>query len=359
MIVEKFPADFGTIEKMSKPPINPPIPVVPVTFVEEILSRFLAKVLSPTDGTSPNSRRHLSRSKVNEIVEDLKEAMEQGLSKHKISLAITEELSDCPFLQAVSDSPATPSQSTMNPGRISNMVLSQESTSEELKTWSSEETIPGSTTNKTASGTEELTVKTIHYIRITHIPIASDLVSDHLRVISLKIEPPEKLKKASIAQTEKCSENASSISEAQRNEDSHFSLGSTGQPVVSREELLLRFQSFSRTSFGKVLKPVLNLLKAFQPKVDLPAQLAAHHTENENPEAKLQWEGEEEIQSIKETIQTESSLSVGSSLAFSMDNEQLSENAGESSAALEAQRLGEWFYDDMRQAWAIGDFLCV
>ncbi|XP_059581516.1 uncharacterized protein LOC132249872 [Alligator mississippiensis] len=192
-IVEKFLADFGMIEKMPKPPINPPIPAVPVTFVEEILSRFLAEVLSSTDSTSPTSRRHLSRSKVNEIVEDLKEAMEQGLSKHKISLVaatneqhlpperedavnevllsisrnmiqksgsqqelydditgfdlffpqematiIIEELCDCDFLQAVSDSPATRSQSAMNPGRIANMVLSQVSVRpEELETLAS------------------------------------------------------------------------------------------------------------------------------------------------------------------------------------------------------------------------------
>ncbi|XP_059577430.1 fibrous sheath-interacting protein 2-like isoform X2 [Alligator mississippiensis] len=228
-IVEKSPADFGRIETMPKP-FNPPILVVPVTFVEEVLSRFLAKVLSSTDGTSPNCRRHLSRSKVTEIVEDLKEAMEQGLSKHQIRLVaatnerfpperddainevvlsvsrnmlqksgseqelydditgfdsffpqemvtvIIEELSQCPFLQAVSDSPATPSQSAMNPGRIADRVLSQVSISDELKTWSCEETIPGS-------------------------------------------------------------EDASSMSEAQRNDNSYSSRGSTGQPVVRPGEL--------------------------------------------------------------------------------------------------------------------------
>ncbi|KYO24392.1 hypothetical protein Y1Q_0002032 [Alligator mississippiensis] len=125
-------------------------------------------------------------------------------------------------------------------------------------------------------------------------------------------------------------------------------------------------QSFSRTSFRKVLKPVLNLLKVFQPKVDLPAQLAVCHAENEeeeemveeNPEAKQQQEGKEEIESSEETVQTESSLYVGSSLALSTDNEQLSENAGERSSVLEAQRSG--FYDDVRHAWAIEDsfYMC-
>ncbi|XP_019389505.1 PREDICTED: fibrous sheath-interacting protein 2-like [Crocodylus porosus] len=419
-IVEKFPVDFGMIEKIPTPTLNSPTPLLPVTFVEEIVSRFLSKVLSSTDDRSPKSRRHLSRSKVNEIVENLKQAMEQGLSRHKISLVaatneqhlppehedavnevvlsisrnmlqksgseqdlynditgfndffpqdmatvIIEELSDCPFLQALSDSPATPSQTAMDPGRIADMVLSHVSVSAELKTSGSEGAIPGSTTNKAATETEELPLKIVPYATITHIPIAPDSMSDHLQVISLKTEPVETLQKPSTTQTEKCSEDDSSRSEVQRSEDSHFSLGSTGQPVVRPGELLLWFQSFSKTSFQKALKPVLNLMKAFQPKVDLPAKLAAHDTENEegekmvdeNPER--QSEGEKDLQSIK-TIQTGSSLYVGSSFILSMDSEQLSEKVRESSSSLEAQREGEWFYDDVRQAWAIEDsfYMC-
>ena len=75
---------------------------------------------------------------------------------------------------------------------------------------------------------------------------------------------------------------------------------------------------------------MLNLLKAFQPRLDLPAKLAAHETDKEegeklveeNPEAQRQCKGEEDLQSIK-TIQTESSLYVGSSFVSSMDSEQL------------------------------------
>ncbi|XP_025051652.1 uncharacterized protein LOC112549050, partial [Alligator sinensis] len=216
-IVEKFPADFGTIEKMPKPPINPPILVIPVTFVEEILSRFLAKVLSSTDGTSPNSRRHLSRSKVNGIVEDFKEAMEQGLSKHKIEMVtvIIEELSDCPFLQAGGDNPATPSKSAMNPGRIADMVLSQVSVSEELKTWSSEETIP-SPENTSSISEAQRNDDSYFSLGSTGQPVIKTWSSEET------IPSPE---------------NTSSISEAQRNDDSYFSLGSTGQPVIRPGEL--------------------------------------------------------------------------------------------------------------------------
>ncbi|KYO20683.1 hypothetical protein Y1Q_0012568 [Alligator mississippiensis] len=90
-------------------------------------------------------------------------------------------------------------------------------------------------------------------------------------------------------------------------------------------------EDFSRTSSGKVLKPVLNILKAFQPKVDLLTQLATLYTENEEGgekveeklEAEQQWEEEEELQQIKETIQVECSLYLGSPLASSIDSEQL------------------------------------
>ncbi|KYO43983.1 hypothetical protein Y1Q_0017386 [Alligator mississippiensis] len=65
-----------------------------------------------------------------------------------------------------------------------------------------------------------------------------------------------------------------------------------GQQVVRPGEAL------SRTSFGKGLKPVLNIVQALQPKVDLLAQLAAHCTENEGEEkleAEQQWEEGEEL----------------------------------------------------------------
>ncbi|XP_025061713.1 fibrous sheath-interacting protein 2-like [Alligator sinensis] len=43
-ILEKLPIDLGMIKKITKPALNPHIPVVSMTFVEEILSRFLSKV---------------------------------------------------------------------------------------------------------------------------------------------------------------------------------------------------------------------------------------------------------------------------------------------------------------------------
>ncbi|XP_019400181.1 PREDICTED: uncharacterized protein LOC109316499 [Crocodylus porosus] len=114
---------------------------------------------------------------------------------------------------------------------------------------------------------------------------------------------------------------------------------------------------------GKVMKPKLNILKALQPKVGLLAQLAAHHTEKEEGEEKVedkpeegqQWEEEEELQQIEEIIPIESSLYLGSSLASSMDSEQLSEKVEEPSPALEAQRASEWSSADTCQAWDTED----
>ncbi|XP_019371010.1 PREDICTED: chromo domain-containing protein cec-1-like [Gavialis gangeticus] len=114
---------------------------------------------------------------------------------------------------------------------------------------------------------------------------------------------------------------------------------------------------------GKVMKPMLNILKALQPKVGLLAQLAAHHTEKEEREEKVedkleaeqQWEEEEELQQIEEIIQIKSSLYLRSPLASSMDSEQLSENVEEPSAALGAQRASECSSADTCQAWDTED----
>ncbi|XP_025056813.1 uncharacterized protein LOC112549863 [Alligator sinensis] len=66
------------------------------------------------------------------------------------------------------------------------------------------------------------------------------------------------------------------------------------------------------------------ILKAVQPKVDLPAQQAAHYTENKEREEKVEekleaeqhWQEEEELQQIEETIQVESSLVFGKPIGF-------------------------------------------
>ncbi|XP_059583218.1 fibrous sheath-interacting protein 2-like [Alligator mississippiensis] len=295
-IIERLPTDLGMIKKIPKPTLKPCIPVVPMATV------------------------------------------------------IIEELSDCPL----SDSPPTLSQAVMNPDRIADQV----SVSAEPKTGSSEEAVPGSTTNETPTETEELPVKRIPHITVKYVPISSDLVSEYLQVISIKAEPLEELQEAFISQTgdglrnlraslgEKCFEDESLRSEAQRKDDS---LGNIGQRVVRPGEAI------SRMSFRKLLKPVLSILKPLQPKAVLLEQLAAYCTENEERDEKVeekreveqQWE-EEELRQTEDT-----SLYWGSPLTSSMYSEQLSENVEERSPSLKAQRSG--IYADRCQTLDIED----
>uniref|UniRef100_A0A674IEB0 Fibrous sheath-interacting protein 2 C-terminal domain-containing protein n=1 Tax=Terrapene triunguis TaxID=2587831 RepID=A0A674IEB0_9SAUR len=71
--------------EMPKHPSASHIPVLPVMFVEEILSRFLSKILKSTHSRSPE-KRSLSKTEVNEVAGKLKQSMEKLMSKNKISL---------------------------------------------------------------------------------------------------------------------------------------------------------------------------------------------------------------------------------------------------------------------------------
>uniref|UniRef100_A0A8C4WIA7 Fibrous sheath-interacting protein 2 C-terminal domain-containing protein n=1 Tax=Gopherus evgoodei TaxID=1825980 RepID=A0A8C4WIA7_9SAUR len=74
-----------TNTEMPKHPSASHIPVLPVMFVEEILSRFLSKILKSTHSRSPE-KRSLSKTEVNEVTGKLKQSMENLMSKNKISL---------------------------------------------------------------------------------------------------------------------------------------------------------------------------------------------------------------------------------------------------------------------------------
>ncbi|XP_025051596.1 uncharacterized protein LOC112548989, partial [Alligator sinensis] len=66
---------------------------------------------------------------------------------------IIEELSDRPLLRVVSD---RLSQSTTHPDRLADKALSHDSISSESKSWRDEEAVPGTSADKTPTGTEEL-----------------------------------------------------------------------------------------------------------------------------------------------------------------------------------------------------------
>ncbi|XP_059574137.1 fibrous sheath-interacting protein 2-like [Alligator mississippiensis] len=250
-----------------------------------------------TAGRSSRHQRHLSRAEVSALAENLDQAVEEGLSRHQISLVpatgeepprcpeqegalipggrkyyliipqqsgseqdlynditgfdahlpqdvvtvIIEELSDGPLLRVVSN---RLSQSMTDPDRLAKQALSHESISAESKSWQDEEAVPGTSADKTPTGTEELAT-----------------------------------------------------------------------------------------------------LRALQPKVDLLTQLAAHYTEDEEGEERVeddlleseqQWEEEEELQLIEETTPVKSSPYLWSPLGSFMDTEPSSLAVGGLSASLEA-----------------------
>ncbi|KYO28145.1 hypothetical protein Y1Q_0010549 [Alligator mississippiensis] len=257
------------------------------------------------------------KAEVNSLAENLNQAMEKGLSRHQISLVlateeepplrpeqegalipggrkyylimpqqsgseqdlcndvtgfdaqlpqdvvtvIIEEISDRPLLRVVIN---RLSQSTTDPDRLANEALSHESISAEPKSWLNEEAVPGTSADKTPTGTEELA-----------------------------------------------------------------------------------------------------MLRALLPKVDLLAQLAAHYTEDEEGEERVeddlesqqQWEEEEELQQIEETTPVKSCPYLWSPLGSFMDTEPSSVAVEGLSASLEAQTSLEWMSADTWLAWDREDSL--
>ncbi|XP_059574720.1 fibrous sheath-interacting protein 2-like [Alligator mississippiensis] len=270
-----------------------------------------------TAGRSSQHQRHLSRAEVSTLAENLNQAVEEGLSRHQISLVpatgeepprcpeqegalipgdrkyyliipqqsgseqdlykdvtgfdahlpqdvvtvIIEEISNRPLLQVASD---RLSQSTTDPDRLADKALSHESISAESKSWRDEEAVPGTSADKTPTGTEELAT-----------------------------------------------------------------------------------------------------LRALLPKVDLLAQLAAHYTEDEEGEERVeddleseqQWKEEEELQQIKETTPVKSSVHLWSPLGSFTDTEPSSVAVGGLSGSLEAQTSLEWMSVDTWLAWDREDSL--
>ncbi|XP_077164408.1 fibrous sheath-interacting protein 2 isoform X2 [Paroedura picta] len=85
-IIQKFLSDMELVKH--KPESSESlVPAVSVLFLEEILSRFVTKILlAPTNVAST-----LSKAEVNEIVDQLKKSVEMQMSKNKINLVAEEQ----------------------------------------------------------------------------------------------------------------------------------------------------------------------------------------------------------------------------------------------------------------------------
>ncbi|CAM5165545.1 unnamed protein product [Natator depressus] len=338
------------------------IPVLPVMFVEEILSRFLCKILKSTHSRSPE-KRSLSKTEVNEVAGKLKQSMEKLMSKNKISLVeaagdmanpehnetlnqvaraiynnvleksgsqqdfydnvtssrtnfpqqvaniIINEISNCHLALAFKDNPLVVSQSTIALDRVVDRVHAQVS----LHTVPAPEcSIRDENANEQPTETR-LPIKIIPYIGNKALQINPDIVSEHLAVISIKTEPLEELKKACFAYTGlsitdlrrvsvagKSPAAETSGAEEKRRKERRPSLDASGRLDVKPKE------PASRNSFWDMLKPDIakvELLKDVENQQDLIMRLVTHDIE-----AKVKQQEEEKEAAFEKILKVESSL---------------------------------------------------
>ncbi|CAM2120270.1 unnamed protein product [Caretta caretta] len=338
------------------------IPVLPVMFVEEILSRFLCKILKSAHSRSPE-KRSLSKTEVNEVAGKLKQSMEKLMSKNKISLVeaagdmanpehnetlnqvaraiynnvleksgsqqdfydnvtssrtnfpqqvaniIINEISNCHLALAFKDNPLVVSQSTIALDRVVDRVHEQVS----LHTVPAPEcSIRDENANEQPTETR-LPIKIIPYIGNKALQINPDIVSEHLAVISIKTEPLEELKKACFAYTGlsitdlrrvsvagKSPAAETSGAEEKRRKERRPSLDASGRLDVKPKE------PASRNSFWDMLKPDIakvELLKDVENQQDLIMRLVTHDIE-----AKVKQQEEEKEAAFEKILKVESSL---------------------------------------------------
>ncbi|KAJ7303288.1 hypothetical protein JRQ81_012228 [Phrynocephalus forsythii] len=84
-IIQKFLGDMEA-EKAKKDSLGAQVPMVPVAFLEEILTRFLTNIFLAQCDLGFHERKNLSKTDVNVIVGLLKTSVEKQISKNKIGL---------------------------------------------------------------------------------------------------------------------------------------------------------------------------------------------------------------------------------------------------------------------------------
>ncbi|KAM6459288.1 fibrous sheath-interacting protein 2-like [Liasis olivaceus] len=258
-IVKKFLSDIEAGKEMKKSS-GTQIPVVPVAFLEEILSRFLTTILLAQYDLGIHEKKSLSKTDVNEIVGLLKTSVEKEMSKNKINLVasddqpvldpqyeetvnqvvhsvvnnvleksgsqkelyndmttnqlifpeqvasiIINEISSCSLGKGENSENET--FSALELDRIVGKVIAQVSSHMELEEdmalleLSSMSEVRDESTPASLLQSEELPVKIVPYIGHRPLKIDPDIISDHLAVLSIKTEPLEKLKKTCLSKT--------------------------------------------------------------------------------------------------------------------------------------------------------------
>ncbi|KAL8180363.1 UNVERIFIED_CONTAM: hypothetical protein K2H54_021638, partial [Gekko kuhli] len=84
-IIHKFLSDMDLMKQKNESSVTQ-VPVVSVLFLEEILSRFLTKILLVQYDIASPGQKSLSKAEVNDIADQLKTSVEMHISKNKINL---------------------------------------------------------------------------------------------------------------------------------------------------------------------------------------------------------------------------------------------------------------------------------
>ncbi|XP_025041228.2 uncharacterized protein LOC102446450 [Pelodiscus sinensis] len=352
-----------TSTELPKPPLASHSPVLPVMFVEEILSRFLSKILKPTHSRS--SERSLSKTEVNEVAGKLKESMEKLMFQNKISFVegagdvansehnetlnqvahaiysnvlqksgsqqdfydsvtssrtnfpqqvasiIINEISHCHLARAFKGSAPMVSQSAMELNRIVERVHAHVSLHTLPEPRCSREPLGDENANEQPTE-PRLPINIIPYTGNSALEIDPAIVPDQLAVISIETEPLEELKKAcsafaglSLTDLRRATVAGNSpaakasIAEERKKKERRPSLCAAGRLDVRPKELT------SRNSFWDMLKPDLakvEILKDVKNQQDLIRRLVARDIE---AEAGQQQEEEAAFENI---LKVESSL---------------------------------------------------
>ncbi|XP_067405949.1 fibrous sheath-interacting protein 2 [Emydura macquarii macquarii] len=352
--------------KIQKQPSASHISVLHVTFVEEILSRFLTKILKSTHSTNPEQRRSLSKTEVTEVAGKLKQSMENLMSKNKISLVeaagdmanpeyddtlnqvahtiynnvlqisgsqqdfyndvtssqtnmpqqiasiIINEISNCHLALAFKDSPPMDSQSTIALDRIVERIRAQVSLNTVPESEWSREPIGDDNANEQPTETM-LPVEIIPHIGNKVLQVDPDILSKHLAVISIKTESLAELKKACLAQTGLSLTDLRRASMAGKGpvDETSGAEGKKKKEICPSLDVSGRLdvkskEPASRNSFWDMLKPDIarvELLKDVENQQDLIMRLVTHDIE-----AKAMQQGEEGEAAFEKIVKVESSL---------------------------------------------------
>lgn len=259
-IIEKFLNDMET-EKAKKEQSTSMNPTVPVVVMEEILSRFLTKVVLAQQELASSFQKTWSKTEVNDMADELKISVEKEMLRKRITLVVPEdklnqedeekvdrvvhavysnvlEISGsrhemCKdmtttkiifpeqvasiIINEVSSSSNPFSENTENEtlsameldrivskvlARVSSQTGTQEDEGDEDEEEGSLSDIsaqPFVAEDAILSDSEELPVKIVPYIGHKPLKIDPEIIAEHLAVLSIKTEPLEKLEKACLS----------------------------------------------------------------------------------------------------------------------------------------------------------------